>query len=123
MKNAKTISGTPRITSTKICEMTLQTLFFTTPIIPKSIPIMQAKNNPSNAKSSVRPNAIKSIGPYTVIILNIKTNLSIKIIWAGFIITLPIIKVYSPRYLAIISSYFPLDLIFLRPALNISTNS
>jgi hypothetical protein len=38
-------------------------------MIPKIMPIMQAKKRPSSARSNVLPMAARSIPPYTVIIL------------------------------------------------------
>ena len=65
---ARTIIGTPRITSTKIEDMILQALFLSTLNKPKNIPRIQAKNRPHKARSRVCPIARSSRFPYLVMI-------------------------------------------------------
>ena len=60
MKYARTIIGTPRIRSTNSRARMLQGLFLMTLIKPTIRPMMQAKNRPHSASSSVCPIAASS---------------------------------------------------------------
>ena len=63
IKYARTIMGTPRITSTKIVEMMLHTRLLSTLNRPKIRPRIHAKNRPHSASNSVCPIASSSSVP------------------------------------------------------------
>lgn len=132
--------------------MILQALFLSTLNKPKNIPRIQAKNRPHKARSRVCPIARSSRFPYLVMIwimensfqkqschkmqqpcnsCNIYSDYSAASSSAGASVVSAsassaassVGTASSPRYLAMISSYSPLSLMSLRPALNISRSS